>query len=354
MNGHKKSLDFTGANIYIGIDVHLRQWTVTLRSAIFELRTFSMNPSPKELIEHLQLHYPNAKFYSAYEAGFCGFWIHRKLTQLGIHNMVVNPADVPTTHKDKTQKRDKRDSRKLAKALSDNSLTPIYIPTPEQETLRLLSRLVCQVSKRTKQIKNRIKQFCHTQGIEIPKRSEMSHWSRRFINWLKSIEFEYHYAHYYLDKLLNDLEHARRQKLDLLKNIRSVIKDILTIKYLRSVPGIGLITAFAFYTEVMDIHRFKMFDKLISFIGIIPSVESSDEKEKILGLTNRCNKYLRYLLIEAAWVAARKDPALTIAFDNQLKDKCSQKAIIRIVKKLINRMRYVWINQQDYVVAVAE
>ena len=354
MKKQNKNLDFTGYNLYIGIDVHLNQWTVTIRMRDLELKTFSMNPSPEKLKQHLMKNYPNAHHYSAYEAGFCGFWAHRELCKLGINNVVVNPADVPTTHKEKAQKRDKRDSRKIARELADGSLEAIYIPSKQQESLRLLSRLILQISKRSKQVKCRIKQFLHTQGIILPKRSEMSHWSGRFIHWLKSIKFEYDDARYHLDMLLVDMENIRKQKTNHLKKIRNRIKGNKTIKYLRTVPGVGLITAFSFYTEIIDIFRFKTFDQLISYIGIIPSVQSSDDKEKIIGLTNRCNKHLRYLLIEAAWIAVRKDPALTLAFKNLTLYKSKQRAIIRIAKKLVNRMRYVWKNQQQYVTAVVE
>lgn len=354
MTKQNKILDFTDWKLYIGIDVHLNQWTVTIRTKDIVLRTFSMNPSPMELMNHLKRNYPNAHYYSAYEAGFCGFWAHRELTELEIINIVVNPADVPTTHKERTQKRDKRDSRKLARELADGSLEAIYIPTTEQESLRLLSRLTLQISKRTKQIKSRIKQFLHTQGIQLPNRSEMSHWSGRFIHWLHSIEFEQEDARYYLNNLLDELEHSRKQKTTHLRNIRKRIQGNKVIEYLRTVPGVGLVTAFCFYTEIIDIFRFQKLDHLISFIGLIPSVEASDDKEKILGLTNRCNKYLRYLLIEAAWVAVRNDPALTLAFQSLLKYKSKQRAIIRITKKLVNRMRFVWKNQQPYVNAVAE
>jgi transposase len=354
MEQQNKMLDFTDYKLYIGIDVHLNQWTVTIRLRDLELRTFSMNPSPQKLMEHLKKNYPNADYYSTYEAGFCGFWAHRELTKLGIKNIVVNPADVPTTHKEKTQKRDKRDSRKLARELADGSLEAIYIPTKQQESLRLLSRLILQISKRTKQVKCRIKQFLHTQGIILPKRSEMSHWSGRFIHWLKSLEFEHDEARYYLDQLLIDLEQVRKKKTHHLKKIRTRIKGTKIIQYLRTVPGVGLITAFTFYTEIMDIFRFQKLDHLIAFIGLIPSVEASDKQEKIIGLTNRCNKYLRYLLIEATWVAVRTDPALTLAFQNLLKTKSKQRAIIRMTKKLVNRMRHVWKNQQQYVIAVIE
>jgi len=210
------------------------------------------------------------------------------------------------------------------------------------------------VTKRTTQSKNRIKQFLHTQGIHLPKTTEISHWSRHFINWLNAIEFEYDHSKYYLDKLLRDLERERAEKLNLLRQMRKIITGNKIISYLRTAPGVGTITAFTFYAEIMDITRFQKLDHLISFIGIIPAVEASDETEKILGLTNRCNKYLRYLIIEAAWIAVRTDPALTLAFKKLLKTRCSQKAIIRIAKKLVNRMRYIWINQKQYVMAVVE
>ncbi|MFQ6084564.1 MAG: IS110 family transposase [Candidatus Aminicenantia bacterium] len=355
MNESKKTVDFNGLKLFIGIDVHRRQWTVTIRLRDLALNTFSMNPSPKELYNHLKRVYPNAEYYSVYEAGFCGFWIHRQLCQLGIKNIVVNPADIPTTHKEKTQKRDKTDSRKLARQLAQGtSLKAIYIPTPEQESMRLLSRLLVQITKRTTQTKNRIKQFLHTQGIHLPQRSEISHWSRNFINWLNAIQFQYNYSKYYLDKLLRDLQKERTERLYLLRQIRKITKDNQTIRRLRSVPGVGPITAFTLYAEIMDINRFQNLDQLIAFIGIIPSVEATDEKEKILGLTNRYNKFLRNRIIEAAWVAVRTDPALTLAFNNLIKSRSKQKAIIRIAKKLVNRIRYVWKNQQQYVTAVVE
>jgi len=354
MDDLKKEIDFTGIKLFIGIDIHLNQWTITIRSFGLELRTFSMNPSPRELCNFLNKNYPHADYYSVYEAGFCGFWAHRELVHFGINNIVVNPADVPTTHKEKTQKRDKRDSRKLAKELAGGFLDPIYIPTLEQESLRLLSRRILQISKSMRRTKSRVKQFLHTQGIHIPKRAEMSHWSARFIVWLSSIEFNHDYRRYYLDELIDDLEQSRTKKLDHLRKIRRIITGNTTIQYLRTVPGIGLITAFTFYTEIMDITRFQKLDHLIAFIGLIPSVRASDEKETVLGLTQRCNKYLRYLLIEAAWVAVRKDPALTMTMTRLLKDKKSQKAIIRIAKKLVSRIRYVWTQQQDYVLAVVE
>ena len=107
-----KQLNFENQNIFVGIDVHLKQWAVTIRSENLLLKTFSMDPSPVLLHNHLEKHYPGAKYSSVYEAGFCGYWIHRQLTSLDINNIIVNPADVPTTHKEKSRKRDKSKRRR--------------------------------------------------------------------------------------------------------------------------------------------------------------------------------------------------------------------------------------------------
>ena len=99
-------IDFGSQFFYIGIDVHKKRWIVTIRSNGMELRTFSMNPSPEELTRYLERNYPGGRYCSVYEAGFCGFWIHCRLEELGVRNMVVHAADIPITDKgEETQAR---------------------------------------------------------------------------------------------------------------------------------------------------------------------------------------------------------------------------------------------------------
>jgi len=120
----------TNQQFYVGIDTHARQWTVTIRCNQIVLKTFCMNPSPQELSRYLNRNYPGGDYLSTYEAGFCGFWIHKELTRIGIRNIVVHAADVPTTDKEKDRKTDPLDSRKLARELEDKSwkasISPIY------------------------------------------------------------------------------------------------------------------------------------------------------------------------------------------------------------------------------------
>ncbi len=108
------------------MDVHLKSWSVTILSETSVLKKYSQDASPEALHKTLTMSYPDAEYYSVYEAGFCGFWIHDRLTELGIHNIVVNPADVPTMSSEKLRKTDAVDSKKLAVCLRAKQLRGIY------------------------------------------------------------------------------------------------------------------------------------------------------------------------------------------------------------------------------------
>ena len=131
MRKQSGTVSFKGQVVFIGIDVHKKQWTVTIRHCGQVSKTFIMNPEPEKLAEHLKKNYPEAEYRSVYEAGFSGFEAHRTLCRLGVQNIVINPADVPTSGKEREKKNDSCDSRKLARELENGSLEPIYVPTPE-------------------------------------------------------------------------------------------------------------------------------------------------------------------------------------------------------------------------------
>lgn len=76
-----QNLNFTGATIYAGIDVHLKSWNITLYCNDLYLKSFSQPPTTKALKEYLQNNYPNAAYKCAYESGFCGYWIERELRE---------------------------------------------------------------------------------------------------------------------------------------------------------------------------------------------------------------------------------------------------------------------------------
>jgi transposase len=122
MQKQSYKLDFKGKDIYCGIDAHLKSWTVLILIDGTICKTFSQDPSAKKLKDYLNLNYTGGRYHSAYEAGFCGFSPYREFHNNGIKNIVVNPADIPTTDKERKQKEDFRDSRKIVCLLQNKHL----------------------------------------------------------------------------------------------------------------------------------------------------------------------------------------------------------------------------------------
>ncbi len=180
MDTQRKELSFKGQNIYIGIDVHLKSWSVTLVSEATQLKKFSQSPDPDALYAHLARNYPEAEYHSVYEAGFCGFWIHYRLIELGIHNIVVNPADVPTTAGEKLRKTDAVDSGKLARSLRAGALKGIYVPESASLEIRSLIRLRGSITKDQTRQKNRIKSHLRHSGRRYRKRGSANNSSAFF------------------------------------------------------------------------------------------------------------------------------------------------------------------------------
>jgi transposase len=350
------NITFSKSSFFVGIDAHLKNWRVTIRNSGLDLKTFSMNPSPEELYKYLTKHYPEGTYFLVYEAGFCGFWPQRKFNQLGINCIIVNPADVPSSGKEKTVKTDPNDSRKLARELENGSLKAIYIPDVYHEQLRSLMRLRFRLVQNQTRIKNRIKMLLYNYGIIIPKEHiTNSRWSGYFIHWLNSVKLNSTAGQFTLDNLLLQLEQSRVNLKQVLKQLREESKDeniSSVISSLISVPCVAFITAMSLYTEIIDINRFNSFDHLASFVGLVPSVHSSGETDYTKGLTFRHNKFLRPLIVEAAWTAVKTDPALTFRYKELIKTMPKQKAIIRIAKKLLRRIGHVWIYQDSYVKAL--
>jgi transposase len=346
-------LNFQDQKFFVGIDTHKANWKVTIRSNGMLLKTFSMNPEPKELYSYLTRTYPGGTYFSVYEAGFAGYWIHRELVALGIKNIIVNPADVPTTNKEKDRKSDPIDSNKLSRELSNESLTGIYVPDTYQESIRVLSRSLSQYAKRSTQIKNRIKSLLSFSGVRCECDSKKN-WSREFLKILSEIKFKEDNTAFVMKKHLEELGHIRLQRLSTLRQIRKISKENVAIKVLRTVPGIGVITAFALYAELVDMKRFSDLDHLASYVGLVPSTASSDKTELVRGITLRQNINLRFMLIESAWTAVRMDPVFTKRFNDLCKRMTKNRAIIRIAKKLLSRIRSVWLNSQEYVPGTIE
>jgi len=352
MRKQNTNMSETKQTIYIGIDEHKKDWTVTFRSKSVGLDTKRFEPDANKLVSYLRRTYPDHNYEGVYEAGFGGFWLDRELRAAGVKNIVVNPADVATKGKEKAQKNDKKDSQKLARELASGNLEEIYVPSVKDEAIRTVTRLREQTVKDQTRIKNRIKSLLCLYNVNIPRNDEMQHWSANFIKYLSEIKGLPAETKYTLDTHITILTFVRTQLLQIIRKMKQLVKEdkvlATKVKHLESIPGVGFITAAGVQTELIDIERFPSLDNLASFVGLSPAVYSSGEHSKDLGITKRYKKYLRNRLIESAWVAVRYDPELRKNYEEYVKRMSKQKAIIRIAKKLLNRIMYVMKNNVDY------
>lgn len=315
-------------------------------------KTFSAPPQADKLANYLKANFPGADYYSAYEAGFCGFSVHRDLTASGIKSIVVNPADIPTTDKEKRQKEDTRDSRKIAKQLQSGNLKAIFVPSDKTQHDRILLRTRDAIVKDLTRNKNRVKSLLYLQGINIPARFEgKSYLSNAFLQWLIELRFEHDTGRSGLDALLAMVNHQRSLLLKANRQIRELSRTPRyreNVLLLITVPGIGPLTAMRLLTELEDITRFQDFDQLCSYVGLVPSTDSSGDVERTNGISPRRNSRLRPALIESAWIAIGSDPALLHSYQTLKKRMQGNKAIIRIAKKLLRRIRYVLRMKRTY------
>lgn len=347
-----KKLDFSGQNIYVGLDTHKRQITVSIMGDNLHHKTFSQPPDASLLIKYLKRNFPGANYYAAYEAGYSGFWLQESLQVSGVNCIVVNAADVPTKDKERKQKRDPLDSQKIARSLRSGELEAIYVPSKDCQQDRSLLRARQQIVSNQTRCRNRIKALLSYFGINYPEQFTRSgtHWSKRFMEWLKAVDIGKN-GNRALAIYVAEAEFWRDTLAKVIKQI-NVLSDeeryAKSVGLLISVPGIGRLTAMTILTELEDISRFKSRDTLCNYIGLVPNVSSSGDSEYIGEITHRGNRTLKKCFIESAWVAARTDPALTMKY-NQLRSRMNgNKAIVRIARMLVSRMRYVLVNQTEY------
>ncbi len=348
-------LDFTGQPIYVGMDVHNKSWSVSILSALCEHKTFTQPPDVDTLVNYLKRNFPGASYHSVYEAGYCGYWIHDQLEEKGVGCMVVHPADVPTKDKERRTKRDRVDCRKLARSLRGGELEGIYVPCRPQLEDRSLVRTRGSMVRKQTRCKNQIKAILRFYGVDLGEDQAERCWTARFLKALENIPMERASGGMALQIHLEELKHLRRIIATLDREIRILARSdeyAVQVHLLRTIPGISTLTAMILLTELQTIVRFPSLDELAAYVGLIPDTQGSGEVEHSGEITKRRHGQLRASLIEASWVAVRKDPALMMAFQKSCQRMRKTRAIVKIARKLLNRVRFVLKNQRPYVMGV--
>ncbi len=350
-------LDFAGQPIYVGIDVHLRSWEVSIHTATLEHKTFRQPPEAQVLGRYLQRHFPGARYQAVYEAGLCGFTVSRQLRALGIACIVVHPADVPTTDKERRRKTDRVDARKLAKDLRAGQLTPLYMPPRWAEADRALVRLRATLITDQTRLKNRLKSLLRVWGLPVPGGRGRSLWSQAGLEAVGALALDSPVAQQVLQQLVEQLQTLRARIQTVTRQIRALAQTPRyqkRVTLLTSIPGLGVLSAMTWLTELVCLDRFPSFDHLCSYVGLVPGEHSTGTDPTPTGLDRRGNPRLRTLLIQNSWVAVRKDPALLQAWHRWTPRMPKQQAIIRVARKLLRRLRHVLQAQEPYSTGVVE
>ncbi|MCK6604197.1 MAG: IS110 family transposase [Ignavibacteriaceae bacterium] len=347
--------DCTGKNIYIGIDVHKKEWKVSIRGEKKEYICISMDPDPDTLHKYLSKNFPGGKYHSVYEAGFSGYWADRRLRELGIRNIVTNPGDIPQRGKEKRGKTDSVDAGKLSRELEGGNLEGVYVPTAEEEAIRSWVRHRNKLAKDEASAKTEIKMFLLSRGVRYDEEGKTAkNWSKAFIRKLAEKEMKTEADKELLELLLEELEGKIEATEKVTKKIEEMInkKESFKRNYenIKSVPGVGKVTAMTIMTELIVPDRFMSIDGLKSYSGLKPMVYSSGDRERVLGLDKAYNHHL-----QAAWNSMIWDKSLRKRYFDLLgRGMAKANAIIRIAVKILKLIMVMWKNQCRYNPSILE
>ncbi|BED89092.1 IS110 family transposase [Pseudoalteromonas sp. MM1] len=292
-------------------------------------RISSSKVAVQKLVRQFESKYPGATLHFVYEAGPCGYWIYRLITSLGHCCYVVAPSLIPKKPGEKI-KTDKRDALKLAKLLKSEDLTPIYVPEPEDEAVRDLSRAREVAMKDLKDAKYQLKALLLRNNINY---KGTANWSQKHLRWLTELVLPHPAQHIVLQEFLHTINEriSRLERLDneLTHHVHQW-RYYPVVKAIQAMRGVRLLVATGVVAELGDLSRFDHPRKLMSYLGLVPSEHSSGGKRHIGAITKCGNGRARRLLVEGAHTYRY---AANISTDMQKRQEGLPKDIIDIAWK---------------------
>jgi len=292
-------------------------------------RVSSSKVAVQKLVRQFESKYSGATLHFVYEAGPCGYWIYRLITSLGHCCYVVAPSLIPKKPGEKI-KTDKRDALKLAKLLKSEDLTPIYVPEPEDEAVRDLSRAREVAMKDLKDAKYQLKALLLRNNINY---KGTANWSQKHLRWLTEIVLPHPAQHIVLQEFLHTITEriSRLERLDneLTHHVHQW-RYYPVVKAIQAMRGVRLLVATGVVAELGDLSRFDHPRKLMSYLGLVPSEHSSGGKRHIGAITKCGNGRARRLLVEGAHTYRY---AANISTDMQKRQEGLPKDIIDIAWK---------------------
>ncbi len=291
--------------LFIGLDTHKEQTQVayTLDHRTAEVNDLGRIQTTKtgfvKLARQLQSKYPQATLHFVYEAGPCGYWIYRLLTSLGHCCFLVAPSLIPKKPGDRV-KTDKRDAQNLARLLKNNDLDPIYVPEPEDEAVRDLSRAREVAMRDLNDAKHQLKSMFLRNNIRY---TGSDNWSLKHLRWLTEIVLPHPCQQIVLQEMIQVIS----ERMDRLKRLDNELTHQVklwryypVVKAIQALRGVRLLIATGLIAELGDLSRFDTPRKLMKYVGLTPSEHSSGDTRRLGAITKCGNGRARRLLTEGA------------------------------------------------------
>jgi transposase len=255
-----------------------------------------------------------------YEAGPCGFWIYRRLRAQGLACMVVSPSMTPRRAGDRV-KTDRRDCLMLARLARAGELEPIYVPDAKDEAMRDLVRTREDAVCMQRQARQRLQALLLRNEIRYVGKTA---WTAAHRRWIAHLKLPHPAQQIAFEEYVQALEEASARLLRLGTSIQAQLEPWRwrpLVQALQALRGISVIHAVRIVAELGDLTRFVRPRKLMGYLGMIPSENSSGSRRRQGSITKAGNSSARRALIEAAqayahpprvsWVIARRQTGLS-------------------------------------------
>ena len=262
-------------------------------------------------------------------------WFERLLARLGHKLLIGDPTKIAAANP-RRQKCDSRDAQHILLMLREKRFPTLWVPSlAERDVRQLLKHRHTLVQMRTR-AKNQLQHIAMNQGMQKKKQL----WTKAGMEQLKSLELE-PWTQRRRDDLLKILEQMNAHIRELDQVVASEAERWPQAELLMSHPGVGPIVALATVVTLGDISRFQNGKKVASYVGLIPSEESSGEHRRLGAITKQGSSFMRFLLVQAGMSAARGDAELGRAYKRLCQKKHHGVAKVAMARKLVVRLYWM-------------